>query len=145
MRIPRRDFLKATGFACGAASLPLWILQAEAAAPAAIDRNQLADIALSRARKLGATYADIRVNRYRNEAIFTREERVQNVSRTQSFGLGVRVLVKGAWGFAASHIVTPASARRVAGQAVDIARANARYQRKPVTLAPAETVKASWK
>jgi TldD protein len=145
MRIPRRDFLKATGFACGAASLPSWILQAEAAAAAAVDRNQLADIALSRARKLGATYADIRVNRYRNEAIFTREERVQNVSRTQSFGLGVRVLVKGAWGFAASHIVTPASARRVAGQAVDIARANARYQRKPVTLAPAETVKASWK
>src|SRR5207249_9803627 len=145
MNFSRRDFLRTTGFVCGAAVLPAWVVEAEAAEAAAIDKNKLAEVALSRAKKLGVTYADIRINRYRNESIFTREQQVQNVSRTQDFGFGVRVLVKGAWGFAASHIVTPESARRVTGQAVEIARANSVYQRKPVKMAPAPAIKASWK
>src|SRR5437667_1083592 len=145
MKPTRRDFLKTTGLACGAASLPSWVFEAEAAEAAAIDKNQLADIAISRAKTLGVIYADIRINRYRNESIFTREERVQNVSRTQSFGLGVRVLVDGAWRFAASHIVTPESGRRITGQAVEIARANSLYQRKPAKMSPASGIKASWK
>src|SRR5438270_12408028 len=128
MNFSRRDFLKTSGLVCGAAALPSWVTEAEAAEAAAIDKSNLADLAISRAKKLGVTYADIRINRYRNESIFTREERVQNVSRTQSFGLGVRVLVKGAWGFAASHIVTPESVRRISGQAVEIARANSLSQ-----------------
>src|SRR2546425_12221876 len=145
MNFSRRDFLKTTGFVCGAAALPSWVVEAEAAEAAAIDKNKLAEVALSRAKKLGVTYADIRINRYRNESIFTREQQVQNVSRTQDFGFGVRVLVKGAWGFAASHIVTPESARRITGQAVDIARANAVYQRKPVKLVAAPKITANWK
>src|SRR6185503_6454631 len=135
MQTSRREFLKTTGPVCGAASLPAWALEADAASVTAVtDKNKLADIAISRAKKLGATYADIRINRYRNESVFTREERVQNVSRTQSFGFGVRVLVKGAWGFAASRIVTPESVRRVTEQAIAIAKANAAFQRKPITL-----------
>src|SRR6059036_3984877 len=123
MNFSRRDFLRTTGFVCGAAVLPSWVIEAEEAA--AIDKNKLAEVALSCAKKLGVTYADIRINRYRNESIFTREQQVQNVSRTQNFGFGVRVLVKGAWGFAASCRVNPESVRRVTEQAVEIARANA--------------------
>jgi TldD protein len=145
METSRRDFLKTTSLACGAASLPGWVIEVEAAAAAALDREQLAHLAIARAKKLGVTYADIRINRYRNESIFTREERVQNVSRTQSFGFGVRVLIKGAWGFAASNVVTPESVRRVTDQAVEIARANARYQRKPIKMTPAPGIKATWK
>src|SRR5213592_144968 len=144
MKPTRRDFLKTTGLACGAASLPSWVFEAEAAEAMALDKNELADIAISRAKKLGVTYADIRINRYRNESIFTREERVQNVSRTQSSGFGVRVLAKGAWGFASSNVLTPESVRRVTGQAVEIARAHSLYQRKPVKMAPAHRIKASW-
>ena len=145
MKSSRREFLKTTGLVCGVASLPSWVLETEAAEAAALDKNKLADLALTRAKKLGVTYADIRINRYRNESIVTREERVQNVSRTQSFGFGVRVLFKGAWGFAASHIVTPEAIRRVTEQAVDIARANAAFQRKPVKLVPTPKVVAQWK
>src|SRR6266487_4280582 len=87
------------------AVLPSWVLESEAAEAANVDKSKLADLAISHATKLGAIYADIRINRYRNESIFTREQQVQNVSRTQSFGFGARVLVKGAWGFAASHVV----------------------------------------
>src|SRR5713101_2942125 len=145
MKTSRRHFLESTGLLFGAASLSSWDFAAEAAQTAAIDKDTLAALAISRATKLGASYADIRINRYRYESVFAREQQVQNVSRTQSFGFGLRVLVKGAWGFAASNRVTPESVRRVTGQAVDIARANAVYQRRPIQMVSAAKVVASWK
>src|SRR5439155_11181898 len=111
MKFSRRDFLRTTSLVCGAAALPGWVIEAEAAEAEAVNKSDLAEIAISRAKALGATYADIRINRYRNESIFTREQQVLNVSRNQSFGFGVRVLVKGACGFAASYLVTPDSIR----------------------------------
>src|SRR5258706_13661672 len=145
MNVSRRVFLKTTSLACGAASLPGWTWEAEAADAAAVDKHGLAVLALSRAKKLGASYADIRINRYRHESIFTREQRVQNVSRTRDFGFGVRVLLKGAWGFAASPLVTAESVLRITEQAVLIARANAAYQRKPIKMVPTPAVTADWK
>ena len=100
---------------------------------------------LSTARKLGVTYADIRINRYLSESINTREQQVQNVSRSQNFGFGVRVLFKGTWGFASSRNVTPDDVRRITRQAVDIARANSVYQRKRTSLVPVEKIATSWK
>jgi len=100
-------------------------------------------VALARARKLGASYAESD-QPLSSRIDLHREERVQNVSRTQSFGFGVRVLVKGAWGFAASPLVTP----EVVGesrQAVEIARANAAYQRKPIKLATTPRAVANWR
>jgi TldD protein len=145
MIFSRRDFLKATGVVCGAAMLPDWVAESEAAEAAAVDKNALAEIAISRAKKLGASYADIRINRYRHESVSAREQQVQNVSRTQSFGFGVRVLVKGAWGFAASYVVTPESVRRVTEQAVEIARANGACQRKMIRLVPVSPAVTNWK
>ncbi|HLE64434.1 MAG TPA: metallopeptidase TldD-related protein [Pyrinomonadaceae bacterium] len=147
----RRDFLKTAGLAAGAVSLPslpAWItevVEAEEAAAAAVDKNALAEIALSTARKLGVNYADIRINRYRSEAISTREQQVQNVSRGQNFGFGVRVLFKGTWGFASSRKVEPEDVRRITRQAVEIARANSVYQRKRFSLVPIEKAVTTWK
>ena len=141
----RRDFLKASGLALGAAALPSWVHELEAAEAAAVNKGALADIALPLAKSLGATYADLRINRYRQEFIATREKQVQQVVRNQSFGFGVRVLVKGTWGFASSRKVTPEEVRRVTRQAVEIARANSAYQRKPITQVPAPRVAAQWK
>jgi TldD protein len=152
MTTSRRDFIKTASLAAGMAALPSalpsWISEvdaAETAVAAAVNKNALADLALSTARKLGATYADIRINRYRNEQISTREKQVQNVSRSQNFGFGVRVLFRGTWGFASSREVTPEEVGRITRQAVEIARANSVYQRKRVTLVPASKVVADWK
>jgi TldD protein len=144
MQHTRRDFLKATGLACGAAALPDWVIQAEAAEAVAIDRHALAEIALKTARKAGVTYADIRLNRYRYESLFAREQRLLHFSRSQNFGFGVRVLIEGAWGFAGSYLVTPESVSRITEQAIAIARANALYQRKPVRWTGAPKIVASW-
>src|SRR5262245_62729372 len=100
-------------------------------------RADVAEAALSRAAALGASYADIRVNRYRRESIATREKQVQNVSRSTSYGFGLRVLVNGTWGFAATNRVEPAAAQAAAEQAVAIARANAVPATRKVVLATA--------
>lgn len=141
----RRNFLKKSGLALGVAALPAWVLEREEAQAAAIDRDALADIALSVAKRAGATYADIRINRYRNEGVSAREKQIQQVMRDQSFGFGVMVLLNGAWGFAASRDVSLETVRRIAGVAVDIAKANSAFEKRAVELAPVSRVKTSWK
>ena len=151
MTTSRRDFIKTAGVAAGAISLsrlPDWfssVVAAEEAAANSVDKNALADVALSTARKAGVSYADIRINRYRNESIATREQQVQNVSRSQNFGFGVRVLYRGTWGFASSRSVTPDDVRRITQQALDIARVNSAYQRGRFGLVPVAKVVTSWK
>jgi TldD protein len=147
MKRPRREFILTATAAAGAATLAPWVLELEAAQTAALDdsKNALANLSLTTAKQLGASYADIRLNRTRVESLRTREQQVQSVSRDQTFGFGVRVLVKGTWGFSASSIVTDEEVRRVTRAAVDIARANAAFQRKPIKLAPARTIVTSWK
>jgi TldD protein len=144
MSVSRRHFL-ATGSALIAArAVPAWpeVFQSVPADDSV--RAEVAEVALARATALGASYADIRINRYRRESIATRERQVQNVSRSTSRGLGLRVLVNGAWGFAATNRVEPAAARAVAEQAVAIARANAALASRKVILANADKVLTTW-
>jgi TldD protein len=142
--VSRRQFL-ATGTALLAStSVPAWaeIFQQGPAEDAI--RAEAAEAALARATALGASYADIRISRYRRESVATRERQVQNVSRSTSYGLGLRVLVDGAWGFAATNRVEPGAARGAAEQAVAIARANARLVTRKVVLASADRVTTTW-
>ena len=112
--------------------------------PPSSDLRDLADAALAAAKKAGATYADIRINRYRNQFIFTRDRRVQNIANTEDYGFGVRVIVDGTWGFASSSVVTKEEVARVAGQAAEIARANRKINAEPVRLAPVESFDTTW-
>src|SRR5262245_48048644 len=142
--VTRREFL-ATGSALVATTyVPDWTDLLQPAATGDSSRAEAAEAALARATALGASYADIRVNRYRRESIATRERQVQNVSRSTSYGLGLRVLVNGAWGFAATNRVDPASARAAADQAIAIARANAILATRKVVLAGADKVVTTW-
>jgi TldD protein len=140
----RRRFLAAGSALVAGARIPAWaeIFQQGPAVDAV--RAEAAGAALARATALGASYADIRVNRYRRESIATRERQVQNVSRAASYGLGVRVLLNGAWGFAATNRVEPGAARAAAEQAIAVARANARLGTRKVVLADADKAVATW-
>jgi TldD protein len=96
--------------------------------------RDLTQRALDTATSLGAGYADTRVVRRLEESIAIKTGRVEGVASGESEGLGIRVLVDGAWGFASSHILSMAEADRVAGDAVRIARASATALREPVEL-----------
>ncbi|MGH9369647.1 MAG: TldD/PmbA family protein [Thermoanaerobaculia bacterium] len=100
--------------------------------------------ALDTAKSRGASYADARIARFLRQSISTREKRVMNVSNSESFGIGVRVLVDGTWGFAASSRVEADEVDRVAARAVAIAKANRVAQAKPVALAPVKAYKDTW-
>src|SRR5688572_1038193 len=142
--VSRREFIVAGSALLVSTSLPDWAEVFPQGQSADDLRAEVAEAALKQAAAGGASYADIRLNRYRRESIATRERQIQNVSRSTSYGLGIRVLVNGAWGFAATNRVEPAAARAAADQAVAIARANARLATRKVVLADAEKVVTTW-
>ena len=108
-------------------------------------KKALADVALNAATKAGASYADVRIGRYLNQFITTRDLNVENVANTESAGVGVRVIVNGAYGFAATSDMSNDGIANAARQAVAIAKANAKLQLEPVRLAPVKGVgDVSW-
>jgi TldD protein len=134
-----RGSLATLGAACGAANIP--DSQKERAAPDTrpLPDDVLADIlarALEEAKALGATYADARVHRRRHERVATREDHVVDVSSRETYGVGVRVIVGGAWGFASSGRVTDEAAKDAARRAVVVAKAGVGAQIRKLQLAP---------
>ena len=109
-------------------------------------KKALADAALTEAKRLGAGYADVRIGRYLTQSILTREARVQNIANNESHGVGIRVIVSGTWGFAATNEVTDEGMKKCAARAVLLAKANAKLQKEPVKLAPQKGLgERSWK
>ena len=110
------------------------------------DRDSLASAALNAAQMAGADYADIRISTNRTQRASTREAIVTGVMDSETSGFGIRVLVDGTWGFAASRDVTGDEVARVARVAVAQARANRAAQRRPVELAPLDwTGRGEWR
>lgn len=110
-------------------------------------KKRLADAALNAAKSKGATYTDVRIGRYLRQFVITREDKVQNIVNTESYGVGVRVIANGCWGFAAVvDAKTEDDTAKAAEEAVAIAKANARLMKQPVQLAPQKGYgEVSWK
>jgi len=156
----RREFLKKTGIAAGAIAASGALRTAEAAASALTTRaalpaaapapmdpatKELLMEALNATKLAGATYADARIARYRDNQIFTREQQIINVVDQDSMGCGVRALVDGTWGFSATRTLTKAGVAAAAKEAAAIAKANRVARDKAVQLAPAQSnPEVSW-
>jgi TldD protein len=98
--------------------------------------RDLCSAAVDAATGAGADYADARVVLKRNQLVATKNGRVERLTDAESEGIGVRVLVGGAWGFACDRRLSGEGARDAALRAVAFARAAAgRHQRE---LAPLE-------
>jgi TldD protein len=151
----RRDFLKQGGTAFGGALLAgsafAGIPRLLSAAPAPDWRTleaftdianvrALMDAALNAAKMAGASYADVRCSRQRQNFVFTREQQIQNVVDTDTVGIGVRALVDGTWGFAGTRILTTDGAAAAAREAVAIARASKVARANPIEWLPAPAV-----
>lgn len=109
-------------------------------------KKQLADVALNAARSRGATYTDVRIGRYLNQFVVTREDKVQNIVNTESYGVGIRVISNGSWGFAATDKMDRDNIAKTAELAVAIAKENSRLLSEPVQLAPQKGYgEVSWK
>ncbi len=145
----RRTFLKIGGGAMGTMLVPVFgnaIAADELANPVAMmHRKALADAGLNAATKAGASYCDVRIGRYLNQFITTRDARVENIVNTESSGVGVRVVCNGSYGFASTNDISPDGVAGAARQAVAIAKANAKIQSEPVQMAAVKGVgEVSW-
>ncbi len=164
MATSRRSFLRASGAALGAGSLwpgdahadpagsrepapvkapPSADLGLLAASPLVAD-ELLAARALGAARKAGATYADARLVMWRRERVSVRDDHISQVWRSNEYGLGLRVLADGAWGFAATHRLEPRAIDDLAKRAVAAAKVNAGLRKRPVELAPVAAITGRW-
>ena len=106
--------------------------------------KELAELALDTAKSKGASYADIRICRYRDQYIFGRDKRIETTADTESAGFGIRTIVNGAWGFASSYRLEKEEVQRIAALAVEVARASARLLKQPVELAPEPAYQDHW-
>ena len=148
----RRDFLSLSALGAGSFVVPsVFAGQAIAAQDLLTTfdvgrKKTLADAAMAAATAAGATYCDVRVGRYLRQFIITREANVENIVNTESTGVGVRVIADGAWGFAATNVMTTDAVAQAARQATAIAKANAKTLTAPVQLAPLKGVgEVSWR
>jgi TldD protein len=101
----------------------------------ALPLDRLADAALSAAKQRGATYADFRIERLRTQTIVARDRELQTSFETEAVGCSLRVVCKGAWGFAAGIDLTPESVTSIARRAVEVAETLASLNTEPIVLA----------
>jgi len=143
MSVTRREFVRDSALAVASLTSlrpgehfvsPLLIQQRSSS------RRQLCMVALDVARGAGAVYADARVTATHEQSVYTREQRVASLHDAESLGMGVRVRVDGAWGFAASRQVDADEAARLARVAVAQARANAAAGGDGADLAPTDPI-----
>ena len=92
--------------------------------------------AVDAALAAGASYADARAVFRRHQHVVTKNGQVDDLSDAESEGIGVRVLVDGAWGFAADRRLDDSGARDAAARAASFARAAPRTNGR--RLAPVE-------
>ncbi|MCK4523996.1 TldD/PmbA family protein, partial [candidate division WOR-3 bacterium] len=99
--------------------------------------------AIDTATSLGADYADIRIMNMKSENLLIRNgEFTADIS--DKLGFGIRVIYKGAWGFAASDKVNSKEIKKVAIEAVNIAKASKIVQDKPVKWAKEPPYQDHW-
>ena len=105
----------------------------------------VARMAVDAARRAGADFADARAGTDETESLTVRNQEMEGIDRETSTGVGVRVLVGGRWGFAATSRLDEAEVTRTAELAVQIAKAAQRLPGDPVRLSPVEPAVASWR
>ena len=106
--------------------------------------KDLAERALNAALVKGASYADVRAIESRERHLSTRNGVPAQVRESESLGLGVRVIADGAWGFAATDLMTLEGVEAVAARAVAIARSSALGKKADVVLAAEQKIIDSW-
>ena len=98
--------------------------------------DECAELALKRITASGAEYGDIRIQDSSTEHIEGEDRRIASIRDIKDIGFGVRVLYHGAWGFAASSVLSLEEVPRVANLAIEIARGSASVALEKVRLVP---------
>jgi TldD protein len=107
--------------------------------------QDICDAVITQSKTLGATYCDTRIVRMLSQSVNARNNVVTGLSDSESYGIGVRVIKNGTWGFAATREVTADGAKAALQEAITMAEQNAKLQTIPLDLAPVQPVTSEWK
>ena len=102
----------------------------------ALPLASVSDAAISAAKAAGASHVDVRIERTRTGYLSLRDAKPETQSDETNFGIGVRVIVNGAWGFASSPDVSVDSAKKLANTAVAMAKTSKPLSTEEIALAP---------
>jgi TldD protein len=105
--------------------------------------RELCEHAVAAALGAGASYADARAVVRRSQVVGTRNQRVERLDDSETEGIGVRVLVGGAWGFACDRRLDTQGAEAAAAKACAFAKAAPGGHRRE--LAPVEAVQGKFR
>ena len=105
--------------------------------------RELCEEAVAAALGAGASYADARVVVRRSQVVGTRNQRVERLDDAESEGIGVRVLVDGAWGFACDRRLDSEGGQSAAAKATAFAKAAPGGHQR--ALAPAGAAKGVYR
>ena len=100
--------------------------------------------ALDAAVRRGISYADVRLIETEDRNVSTKNGKIGQASSSVSQGLGIRVLDRGSWGFAATDDLSSGGIEAAAALAVEIARASALAKKHDVALAPEQKYEVEW-
>ena len=106
--------------------------------------NNIAGNALDAAMRQGISYADVRLIETEERNVATKNGKIAQILTAESLGLGIRVLDRGCWGFAATDHLTADGIESAAKLAVEIARASSLAKKTDVVLAPEQKYEAEW-
>jgi len=98
----------------------------------------LAIFAANLIREYGCEYGDIRICHYRRQNLSAMDRSLNRLADNVSSGFGARVLLDGAWGFAASHLISPEEITRVIKLAIETAKGSRLTQQDPIRLVTVE-------
>ncbi|WP_110183469.1 TldD/PmbA family protein [Nocardioides solisilvae] len=98
--------------------------------------RELGRAALERAAARGVSHADFRLERTRYQHLAVRDGALQGASDVEDLGFAVRVVHRGAWGFASGVALEVEEVRRVTDRALALAELAATMTTVPVELAP---------
>jgi len=95
---------------------------------------------LEAAQKLGATYAEVRAQNLSRTTITLKEERIEAARQGIENGAALRVLVKGAWGFASVGTLHIDDLTGAVSDACMMAKAASSSMKTPIELVETKTV-----
>ena len=102
----------------------------------ALPLDTVSDAAISTGLSAGASHVDVRIERTRTGHLILRDATPETQADETNFGIGVRVIVNGAWGFASSPDVSTESAHKLALTAVQMAKTSKPLSTEVVALVP---------
>ncbi len=84
---------------------------------------------------MGASYADIRLQELEASGISVKNGSMEEASVSRRRGVGVRVLLEGAWGFSSTEVVREEEVRRAVANALKMAKTSLGARRRKAGLA----------